>query len=106
MEERCRKPAGGLRPTCSPGGGLVDKENTLTTGPEVTQDVLGPRGCRKGLRQAPGAPGAPLALPLGSENRMCDSGGRAPSHRPASSCLARCDSRCGPGGWRQSLPIP
>lgn len=36
----------------SPGGGLIDKENTSTTGPEVTQDVLGPRGCQ-GLCQAP-----------------------------------------------------
>lgn len=68
MEERCRKPAGGLRPTCSPGGGLVDKKNTLTTGPEVTQDVLGPWGCRRasarplGLQELPG-PASELGEP-------------------------------------------
>ena len=75
-----------------------------TTGPEVTQDVLGPRGCQKGLCQAPGTPGAPLALPLGSENRMCESGGRAPSCQPASSCLARCDSRCAQAGGDRACP--
>lgn len=34
---------------------------------------------------------------------MYESGG---GPLPASSCLARCDSRCGPGQWGQSLPDP
>lgn len=50
--------------------------------------------------RSPSGPASGLGEP---ENRMCESGGGPLS---ASSCLASCDSRCGPGQWGQSLPDP